>query len=50
MVNRHLDKLLSVSHHPFQNEFARDLDTLDAFSRQTGGDQMFESSQARGPN
>jgi hypothetical protein len=34
-VNRYLDKLLAASDHPFQNEFARDLDALDRFSRQT---------------
>jgi hypothetical protein len=37
MVNRYLDKLLAASDHPFQNEFARDLDALDRFSRQTAG-------------
>jgi hypothetical protein len=37
LVNRHLDKLLAASDHPFQNEFARDLDTLDRFSRQNAG-------------
>jgi gluconate 2-dehydrogenase gamma chain len=37
MVNRYLDKLLAASDHPFQNEFARDLDALDRFSRQIAG-------------
>lgn len=37
LVNRYLDKLLAASEHPFQNEFARDLDTLDRFSRQSAG-------------
>jgi gluconate 2-dehydrogenase gamma chain len=37
LVNRYLDKLLAASDHPFQNEFARDLDTLDRFCRQTAG-------------
>jgi hypothetical protein len=37
LVNRYLDKLLAASDHAFQNEFARDLDTLDTFSRQTAG-------------
>jgi|SRR5579871_1709875 len=34
-VARYLDKLLAASDHPFQNEFARDLDILDRFARQT---------------
>lgn len=37
LVNRYLDKLLAASDHPFQNEFARDLDALDRFSRQSAG-------------
>jgi len=36
-VPRYLDKILAASDHPFQNEFARDLDTLDQFSRETAG-------------
>ena len=36
-VIRYLDKLLAASDHPFQNQFARDLDMLDGFSRQTAG-------------
>jgi gluconate 2-dehydrogenase gamma chain len=36
-VAHYLDKLLAASDHPFQNEFARDLDALDRFSRQTSG-------------
>jgi len=37
LVNRYLDKLLAASDHPAQNEFARDLDLLDRFSRQNIG-------------
>jgi hypothetical protein len=37
LVNRFLDKILAASDHPFQNEFAGDLDALDVFSRQTSG-------------
>ena len=37
LVNRYLDKILAASDHPFQNEFARALDALDRFSRQTAG-------------
>jgi gluconate 2-dehydrogenase gamma chain len=59
-VPRYLDKILAASDHPFQNEFARDLDALDRFSRQTAGgdfvrltpdrqksvlEKMFESDQ-----
>lgn len=35
LVNRYLDKLLAASDHPFQNQFAHDLDTLDRFSGKT---------------
>jgi gluconate 2-dehydrogenase gamma chain len=37
LVNRYLDKILAASDHPFQNEFAGDLDALDRFSRQSAG-------------
>jgi gluconate 2-dehydrogenase gamma chain len=36
-VTRYLDKLLTASDRPFQNEFANDLDVLDRYSRQISG-------------
>jgi hypothetical protein len=39
-VARHLDKLLTASDAPFQNQFTADLDTFDRFSQQTAGDRF----------
>ena len=40
LVSRYLDKVLAASDQQVQNEFARDLDTLDRFARTTAGAEL----------